>query len=64
VKITSEERQQYGRMGAIALNSDPEKKAAAAKKAAATRLAKNPNIFREMGSKGGGSNKKIEGQQS
>jgi hypothetical protein len=59
VKLTSEERQKFGRMGAVALNSDPTKKAAAAKKAAATRLAKNPNVFREMGGKGGGSNKKV-----
>lgn len=39
-----------GKAGAAALNGDPEKKRAASRKAAQTRLAENPNVFREMGS--------------
>lgn len=39
-----------GRLGAIALNSDPEKKRMAAIKATKTRLKNNPNAFSEMGS--------------
>lgn len=34
-----------GRLGAFALNSDPDKKRAACIKAAQTRKAKNPNCF-------------------
>jgi hypothetical protein len=45
-KITFSQR---GKLGAKALNSDPAKKSAAAKKAAQTRIAKNPNCFIEMG---------------
>jgi|GEM_PF-4829444 len=41
--------QEAGRLGAKVLNADPEKKKAAAKKAARTRLAKNPDVFKEMG---------------
>jgi hypothetical protein len=42
-------RSEAGKRGAEALNSDPHKKSAAAKKAAATRIAKNPNCFKDMG---------------
>jgi hypothetical protein len=42
-----------GRTGAMALNADTLKKSAAAKKAAITRKLKNPNVFIEMGKKGG-----------
>jgi hypothetical protein len=45
-KITFSQR---GKLGAKALNSDPAKKSAAAKKAAQTRIAKNPNCFKDMG---------------
>lgn len=45
-KITYSQR---SKLGAKALNSDPAKKSAAAKKAAETRIAKNPNCFVEMG---------------
>jgi hypothetical protein len=38
-----------GRLGALAVNSDPDKKKAAAAKAVATNLAKNPNHYRDMG---------------
>lgn len=38
-----------GKLGAIALNADPEKKAIAAKKAAATRKALDPDCFKKMG---------------
>lgn len=48
-------RSSAGKLGAFAINSDPVKKSAAAKKAAATRKATNPDIFREMGAKGGSS---------
>ena len=41
-----------GRLGAMAINSDPDKKRAAALKAAQTRKLKNPNVFKEMGLKG------------
>jgi hypothetical protein len=46
-------RSDAGRRGAEALNSDPQKKSQAAKKAAETRKAHNPNAFREMGATGG-----------
>jgi general stress protein YciG len=42
-----------GKLGAKALNSDPEKKKAAARKAAATRKAADPDVFKKIGSKGG-----------
>lgn len=42
-----------GKLGAKALNSDPEKKREAARKAAATRKASDPNVFKKMGKKGG-----------
>jgi hypothetical protein len=45
-KPTHSER---GRLGATALNSNPEKKQAAARKAAKTRLAKDPDVFKKMG---------------
>lgn len=51
--MKSKSKQRAGRLGAMALNSDPVKKSAATKKAAATRKAQNPNIFREMGAMGG-----------
>lgn len=38
-----------GRLGAIALNSNPHKKRLAALKAAQTRLKKNPSCFSDMG---------------
>lgn len=41
-------RSEAGRLGAIALNSDPEKKSRAAKKAAAKRKSINPDTFKEM----------------
>jgi general stress protein YciG len=46
-------RSEAGRRGAQSLNSNPEKKRAAAKKAAETRKAHNPDAFREMGRLGG-----------
>jgi hypothetical protein len=46
-------RSEAGRIGAMALNADPVKKSAAAKKAVITRKLKNPNAFVEMGKKGG-----------
>jgi hypothetical protein len=69
--MTNISRSDAGRLGAKALNSDPQKKSAAARKAAETRKKENPNVFREMGAKGGGSHgkekstdyKKIEGEQ-
>jgi hypothetical protein len=51
-------RSEAGRLGARALNLDPKKKSTAAKKAAETRKKDNPNIFREMGAKGGGAHGK------
>jgi hypothetical protein len=39
---------EIGRLGAIALNSDKEKKRAAARKAAETRKAKDPDIFKKL----------------
>lgn len=39
-----------GKLGAIALNSDKEKKREASRKAAQTRKAKDPDIFRKIGS--------------
>lgn len=42
-------RSESGRLGAIALNSDPRKKSKASLKAAQTRLAEDPNTFRRMG---------------
>lgn len=50
IKMT---HQEAGKLGARALNTDIEKKRAAAKKAARTRMAKNPKVFNEMGIKGG-----------
>jgi hypothetical protein len=49
MKMTHVER---GKKGAMALNTDPVKKSEAAKKAAATKKAKNPHIFAEMGKLG------------
>ena len=46
-------REEAGRKGAESLNADKEKKSAASQKAADTRKSKDPNAFREMGSKGG-----------
>jgi len=51
-------RSEAGRLGARALNQDPQKKSLAAKKAADTRKKVNPNVFREMGAKGGGAHGK------
>ncbi len=51
-------RSDAGKLGAKALNEDPQKKSAAAKKAAETRKKENPNVFREMGAKGGGAHGK------
>jgi hypothetical protein len=51
-------RSEAGRLGARALNQDPQKKSAAAKKAADTRKKVNPNVFREMGARGGGAHGK------
>lgn len=56
-KYDKDARSEAGRLGAYALNSDPEKKSAATKKAALTRKKINPNIFREMGHMGGSSTK-------
>lgn len=41
------------RKGAEALNADPEKKSAAAQKAAETRKQEDPDAFKKMGEKGG-----------
>lgn len=41
-------KQETGRMGAIVLNSDKEKKLEAARKAARTNLAKDPDYYRKM----------------
>lgn len=41
-------RTECGRLGAIVLNSNPEKKKLASLKAAQTRKAKNPRAFKEM----------------
>jgi general stress protein YciG len=46
-------KSEAGRLGAMALNADPAKKSAAARKAAITRKLKNPNTFVEIGKKGG-----------
>jgi hypothetical protein len=45
-------RIELGRMGAKTLNSDPEKKAAAAKKAAATITQSRPNFYSTIGKLG------------
>jgi hypothetical protein len=42
-------RSEAGRLGAKALNSDKEKKSSATRKAAQTRKALNPDVFKEMG---------------
>lgn len=47
-----------GRLGARALNSDIEKKRAASKKAALTRMAKDPDVFKKMGVQGALKNSK------
>ena len=52
-------RSAAGRLGASALNNDVQKKSSAAKKAAATRKQNNPNVFREMGAKGGALSKNL-----
>jgi hypothetical protein len=64
---TSEDRKKLarieaGKAGALALNSDPEKKSKAAKKAAATRKRWNPEVFREMGKLAAGISKKRAGK--
>ncbi len=57
-------RSEAGKLGAKALNQDPRKKSAAAKKAAETRKKENPNVFREMGAKGGGAHGKEKEEES
>jgi hypothetical protein len=59
-KLSCKER---GRMGAIALNSNPEKKSAAALKAAVTIRATRPNFYTEIGRMGRGMQKKKEVDQ-
>lgn len=46
--MTREYFSRIGKLGAKALNSDPEKKSAAARKAADTQRAKNPDFFRDI----------------
>lgn len=57
-------KSERGRQGAEALNADPEKKSAAAQKAAETRKKENPDAFKEMGHEGGIKGGKAGGQQS
>jgi hypothetical protein len=59
-KLSCKER---GRMGALALNGDPEKKRAAALKAVATIRATRPNFYSEIGRMGKGMQKKKEVSQ-
>lgn len=54
-------RSEAGRLGAAALNSDPELKSEAARKAAQTRKAADPEAFAKMG-KIGGTNKNKRGK--
>lgn len=49
-----------GKLGALAVNSDPVKKSEATKKAARTRMQANPHIFREIGRKGGLAKKNLK----
>lgn len=46
-------KSEAGKLGAQTLNSNPDKKSAASKKAAETRKKTNPNIFRKIGRIGG-----------
>lgn len=53
-----------GRKGGEALAADPQKKSAAAQKAADTLKRENPEHFKEIGSKGGKEGGRIGGQHS
>jgi hypothetical protein len=46
-------KSEAGRLGAKALNKDKEKKSAAARQAAQTRKARNPDCFKQMGALSG-----------